>query len=250
MKPSPHYSAVRTEEEYPSYPTGPTTPSTGNPRKTKLIWALTILISLVAIAQWLLTLFTVIKHFNYSSGSNPRTQTYTELPLASSNPSSIAPDMPSTCLSWLSSSAGVTAIAQLTRIDLDTQMAVFISLAQFGFCTITLVSKGATMLFSQRSRRYPSLPSGRPRRFLTFNMLTISAAATLSTLGLSALVVGVWVLVTVVLKGGFINLAYTNNGTVTGGCTFAAVTMSKRWGYYDVENERAFRAVMSLLGAG
>jgi hypothetical protein len=80
-------------------------------------------------------------------------------------------------------------------------------------------------------------------------MLRTSASATLATLGLPALVTGVWVLSKVVFGSEDVTLYYTKDLTATGGCTFGVVNMNKRWGYWDVQYELGFRIAMSVLGA-
>lgn len=74
-------------------------------------------------------------------------------------------------------------------------------------------------------------------------------AVTLVLLLIPAFAVGIDIATKVLQDGQVIDVRFTNDLSVTGGCTFAYVNMNKRYGYWDVEVERGFRIVMSLLGA-
>lgn len=205
-------------------------------KKSRLFWA-SVGIAILTSVHWILTLVSVISHWLYKIGNNQRTRTYYEVPNAVTNPSSIAPGMPPACLDWLKSD-NVNA-SGLLKLDYDQMTVVLITILQFGICTIACVERIRKYFQRRRLNSYKR----------NFSTLKITAAASLASLGIAALFTGFWILGTVVLKGANVNMRYTNDLNATGGCTFAMVGMNKRWGYWDVEYELAFRIIMSALGA-
>lgn len=205
-------------------------------KKSRLFWV-PVAIAILISVQWIMTLASVIYHCLYRIGNNQRTRTYFEVPNAVTNPSSIALGMPPACLDWLKS-VNVEDTG-LLKLDYDQMTAVIITTLQFGVCTIACVERIRKHFQKRRLNTYKH----------NISTLKITAAASLASLGIAALFTGFWILGTVVLKGRNANMRYTNDLNTTGGCTFAMVGMNKRWGYWNVEYELAFRIIMSALGA-
>ena len=203
--------------------------------KSTFFWT-SIIAAVFTVLQWILTMLSVVNHWKFSLGSN-QTQTYYEAPNAVSNPSLIAPGMPQACLNWLKGN-NVNTIG-LLKMDYDARLSVLVTTIQFALCTLAFVQH----VYKHFKNK------GWDKYMRTYSMLKISAAATLASLGIAALVTGVSILVTVVLKSEDVHMSYTNNLNVTGGCTFATVNMNKRWGYWDVEYELPYRVAMAVLGA-
>lgn len=97
--------------------------------------------------------------------------------------------------------------SELLDINVEQAIMTLIVAVQFVACTVSLVIR--------------SLSQNGHRR--TFRMLQVSAAASLASLGLPALVTGFWILGAVMLGGQDIWLMYTNDLNTTGGCTFGMV---------------------------
>ncbi|KAH7346929.1 hypothetical protein BKA66DRAFT_602642 [Pyrenochaeta sp. MPI-SDFR-AT-0127] len=198
-------------------------PSTRKSR-ISLVW---ILFGLIAIVQWLVTIGVVGTHFKYSWSSRSKHPTYLKSDRAISDPSSLGP-MPQTCLDWLQKAANSAATNFHGIHDKQSVQMIqaAIAVVQFILCTIIAGSS----LIGNRS---------------VFTKLKISAIALFITLALPAVGTGAWI----AAKGEQDTyLTYTTNSTLTGGCTFGAMTMNKQWGYWDVKDGIAPRIVLSLLG--
>jgi hypothetical protein len=212
-------------------------------RKPILFWT-SVAIGFIAILQWIMTLVSVIQHWQYTWSNNPRTQTYLEVPSAAvgvkGDPSTIAPAMPRACLNWLMS--GNLEKSGLINVNTDQFMMVLVTTMQLLFCSLVLF-KGLKQLLGFGA----SAMQSSYRR--TFGMLKLSALATLVTLGLPALITGMWIVGFVIFGSQDVQLRYTTDPSVTGGCTFGFVNMDKRWGYWDVQYELPTRIIMSIFGA-
>ncbi|KAH6639143.1 hypothetical protein C7974DRAFT_469733 [Boeremia exigua] len=194
--------------------------------RPRMYWA-SMAFAVVTIVQWCMSLAVVALHFKYSwldKGNHP---TYVETPRAVSNPSSIA-RMPQSCLDWLEQSSDLVA-SKLLDMKLVQVLFTLINAFQFVVCTLVV-------LFSTRSR------------YRILGKLKISAWASLLSLGLPALGTGIWIIAKVAFGNQDIWITYTHNTTTTGGCTFAAVTMDRQWGYWDVQYNLPVRIAMSALG--
>ncbi|KAJ8115238.1 hypothetical protein OPT61_g3065 [Boeremia exigua] len=202
--------------------------SVNNPieRRSKLHWiSMTFLI--LTIAQWCLSLSVVALHFRYSWLDKDNHPTYLEAPRAISDPSSVA-DMPQSCLAWLQQSSSLIA-SELLDMHLVQVLFCLINAFQFIVCTVVV-------LVSSRGR------------YRVLGKLKISAWASLLSLGLPALGTGIWIIAKVVFGDQDTWITYTQNLNTTGGCTFAAVTMDRQWGYWDVQYGLPLRIGMSALG--
>lgn len=195
-------------------------------KRSKFYWVSISFVILTGI-QWLMSLVVVVLHIRYFWMKPKDHPTYLEAPLASSNSSLIA-DMPQSCLNWLQQSSGLIA-SELLDMQLVQTVFCLINAIQFIACTAVLV-------FSSRSR------------FRILGKLKLSASASLASLGVPALATGIWIISTVVFGDQDTWITHTQNLTTTGGCTFAAVTMNRQWGYWDVEYSRPIRISMSVLG--
>jgi hypothetical protein len=194
--------------------------------RSKFYW-ISLTFGIITVVQWCMSLAVVALHFRYSWMDKKSHPTYVEVARAIRNPSSIAV-MPQGCLNWLQKSADLIA-SDLLDIHMVQVIHTLIVALQFVMSTLVVLFR-----------------DGGSRRVL--GRLKVSAAATLVTLGFPAIATGFWILGTTVFGNQDTWMTYTNNATTTGGCTFGAVAMDRRWGYWDVQYGRAYRIAMSILG--
>lgn len=204
-------------------------------RMPKLFWT-SVIIAVIALLQWCLSLASLIIHWEFTWSSNPRTQTYFEIPRAIENPATIG-RMPEACLDWLKS--GGVQKSRLVDIEIEQFIFCLIFTIQFIACSTLIVPTVRAFLGPTRRVQYAPI----------YRMVEATATMGMACLGLPALATGAWILGKVVFGTSDITLRYTNDLNVTGGCTFGIVNMDKRWGYWDVEYERPLRLVMSGFGA-
>lgn len=225
-QPTPYGQAV----DYSKVPhveeTNATHPTSGRTR-----WFfVSLLFAAITGFMWILSLVVVGLHFKYAWFDSKHTHpTYVEVAKAVSDPSLIARGVPEACINWAKSFPNTIAW-DLLDLRIVQVVQVLIVAIQFIMCTVVVV-------FKQGGRHH------------ILGKLKLSALAGFLALVLPAIGTGFWILGTVTFGRQDEWMTYTNNLTTTGGCTFAAVAMSRQWGYWDVEYERGFRIVMSVLGA-
>lgn len=227
------------EQGYPHYP-GYQPPGLGDkrpdsqtidvhsifPSRPRLRYV-TILLVFVTTLHWCMSLAVVALHFKYSWLDKANHPTYVVASPANVNPSTIA-DMPQSCLDWLQSSS---TLVQSKLVDMNLIPVLFCLISAFQFIACTVV-----VLFSARGR------------YRVLQKLKTSAWASLVSLGLPALGTGIWIIAKVAFGDQDTWITYTHNSTATGGCTFAAVSMDRRWGYWDVQYSLPVRISLSVLG--
>lgn len=188
---------------------------------------------IITAVMWFFSFVAMILHWKWAFA--PGTifaRTYEEIPVALLDPRTIA-TMPVTCLRYLQSGA----LAQNDFMTNNTDQLMFSLITTFQFLLSSAVLAAVFL-----GRREPF-----DRAYL---VLYISAAVTLAMILIPAFAVGIDIVAKVLKQKRVISVRFTNDLTVTGGCTFAFVNMNKRLGYWDVPVERGFRIVMSFLGAG
>jgi hypothetical protein len=191
---------------------------------------ISILFAAITAFMWLLSLVMVGLHFKYAWFDSKHTHPiYVEVAKAVSDPSLIANGVPEACINWAKSFPNTIAW-DLLNLRIVQVVQVLIVAIQFVLCTVMVI-------FKQNGRHH------------ILGKLKISATAAFVALVLPAIGTGFWILGTVTFGRQDEWMNYTNNLNTTGGCTFAAVAMSRKWGYWDVEHERGLRIVMSVLGA-
>jgi hypothetical protein len=215
----------------PEYRTGPVESQylveDGTAQKKSVLHWISVGFGVITIVQWGMSLTIVGLHFRYSWMDKLSHPTYVEISRAARYPSSVAV-MPQTCLTWLQQSTGLIG-SEILDLHMEQVIHTLIVALQFVMCTVVVV-------FRQ---------GGRHR---ILGKLKLSALATLVTLVFPALGTGFWILGTVTFGNQDTWMTYTSNLTTTGGCTFGAVAMNRRWGYWDVQYERPYRIAMSALG--
>jgi hypothetical protein len=180
-----------------------------------------------------LTIVVLVLHWKWAFGVGTFTMTYTELVSALTDPSSLG-TLPETCLGYLQTGA-------LSRSDFfrqTTDQLTFSLLETFQFIAAMVVII-PTMFFARSKEPFDK----------AYRILIASAAVTVVTLWLPVLALGIDIAVKRNRERQRVNMRFTNDLTATGGCTFAFVNMDRALGYWDVPANRAFRIILSFLGA-
>lgn len=187
---------------------------------------------IITAVMWFFSFVAMILHWKWAFAAGTSfTRTYSEIPTALLDPRTVG-NMPVPCLQYLQSGA----LARSEFMINNTDQLLFSLLTTFQF----LISTGV-LLTVFYGRREPF-----DRAYL---VLYISAAVTVVMLVIPAFASGIDIAAKVLVQNKVISLRFTNDLSVTGGCTFAFVNMGKRLGYWDVATERGFRIVMAFLGA-
>jgi heme/copper-type cytochrome/quinol oxidase subunit 2 len=196
----------------------------------------TVILGLICFVQWCMTFAVVTYHFRKPTSPSSRSQEYLLNATVQADPHTIG-QIPTQCVNWLKS-------ADLVRMGLFSQYGdqIFSATLTVILFIITTVA-GLWMIFIMAMQRANG-PVQTTSRVLKICKYTV----------VLALVIGVVVTVlyagiTVGSKKHYVSFRYTNNPGVTGGCSFAFVSMDKEWGYWDVQDELAFRIAMSVFGA-
>jgi hypothetical protein len=184
---------------------------------------------------WFLSFVYMILHWKWSYGTADGSwaRTYPPIAAALTDPQTIG-NMPLTCLAYLQSNNLSTKTSFFKQTS-DQMTFAIIGTLQFLLSMMVLV-------YAYWRRR--DEPFDR-----SYRVLYASASVSLILLLVPAFATGVAVGTQILREGEDVSLRFTNDLDVTGGCTFAFVTMSKRFGYWDVDLNRASRIVYSFLGA-
>jgi hypothetical protein len=190
---------------------------------------------IAAVGMWFLSFVVTILHWKWSYGpvGSSLTRTYPPIPTALSDPQTVG-NMPVACLRFLQS--GVLA-DDTNFFDQSTDQIIFALITTLQFVVSSLV-----LIYMYLRRDDEPFDHA-------YRILYASAAVTLVMLLIPAFAVGIEIATKVLQDGQVINVRFTNDVTVTGGCTFAFVNMNKQFGYWDVGVERGVRIVMSFLAA-
>lgn len=229
--------AMQTRSSFPSAtPRSGGFPSIAGDITTGESRGMTTWISILAAAgMWFLSFVVTILHWKWSYGSvgSSLTRTYPPISTALSQPQSVG-NMPVACLKYLQSE---TLVNSTNFFDQPTDQIIFALITTLQFIASSLV------LVYVYIRRHDEAFDR------SYRILYCSASVTLIMLLIPALAVGIDIATQVLQDGQVINVRFTNDLNITGGCTFAFVNMNKRFGYWDVTLEKGFRIIMSFLGA-
>jgi hypothetical protein len=190
---------------------------------------------IAAAGMWFLSFVVTILHWKWSYGpvGSSLTRTYPPISAALSDPQTVG-NMPVTCLKFLQS--GILE-SNTNFFDQSTDQIIFALITTLQFVASSLVL--IYMYFRRHDEPFD----------LAYRVLYASAAVTLIMLLIPAFAIGIEIATKVLQDGQIINIRFTNDLSVTGGCTFAFVNMNKQFGYWDVAVERGVRIFMSFLGA-
>jgi hypothetical protein len=185
----------------------------------------------LTVAQWLLSAGNLI--FLWTINSSHTLKPYFEVQNAVTDPTSIAPNMPATCIDYLKNNSISSTLVSGMNAD-DKYFMSGMTAFQFVFCTLIFALSVCGKCLK-----------GRGNTGHTFNMVKTSASVTLFAITLPLISTLVYAFA---FERGATNVYYTNALNATGGCTFATVEMNARWGYWDVTYDRPFRIAMAALG--
>jgi hypothetical protein len=231
------YQPVHQIEEAP-HPTSKEAVS-GNssiPRKSSKPTFAMITLGLVCFIEWCMTFATVVYHFQKPTSPSSRSQEYLLNSTVGADPTTIG-SVPQQCVDWLES-------ADLVRMGLFSQygdqlFSATLAAALFFGTTVA----GLGMVLSM------AMPRTNGTAQTASRILTLCTSTAVLALVVGVICNVLYDGITLGSKKRYVNLRYTNNPSITGGCSFAFVGMDKRFGYWDVQDELAFRIVMSVLGA-
>ena len=198
---------------------------------------LTIALLLSTIVSWTFTLVINIFHrFPFSLG-HKFTQSLVPLPVVSSNPGSLAANMPSACVDYLLH--GNLAVQGLYAQLGDKEVSALFENGQFIFTSIIGLHVGFSLLKGRKTPDEPSRIAACLKTFAFMASLIMPMVLLANTIFLTVSVFG---------EHGAVNVVFTNNATTTANCTFATIGMDKRFGYFDVKEGLGFRIGQSVLG--
>lgn len=199
-----------------------------SPKQTPTSWRITHFVFFsLAFIMWAFAFSSTVEHwqFKWVRAGNLNRQTYLQIASAIQDPSTIG-NMPLNCLNYLKSNA--LAKSGFWEMNQDRESHALIITFQF---VVSMLVLGA--LFVGRREAF-----ARARR-----LIICSALITVVGLLVPAIVTGA------ISHGHKAILRFTNDLSLTGGCTFAFLNMDRSSGYWDVGYEQAFRVVMSVLAA-
>jgi hypothetical protein len=205
----------------------------------------TVVLLLSTIIMWIFTLVINVMHRISFSFAHPFTQSMVPLDIVSSNPASLAANMPEACISYLQTNAS-TLVSQglYTQIG-DKGISTIFENGQFVLYSLFGLH-GTVSLWRLRNNDSDGGETGRISKVL-------GAYRYLMTLILPLIVVSntIYLVVTVFGQGGAVNFTFTRTNPLNftlPNCTFVVVGMDKRFGYFDVTEGLGMRIGQSLLG--
>ena len=203
------------------------------PKQSVALIAAISIMTILTTVQWLASGALILLHLIHAGNS----LAYKLNATAISDPASLG-SLLSPCQAYLAdgnlpkklffTAASVMAIATLTAQFIITSLVLGVPVV---FLTFTLISGRLVR-------------EGRSDDFFTTQ--TISLYGVLAT-QFSLWIPAFFTLVFVTARKE-VDVAVTNDLSVTGGCTFAVVAMWELWGYWDVKYHKAWRVVLSVLG--
>jgi hypothetical protein len=199
---------------------------------------LAMFLGLLSFVMWVMSVTHMIMGWQWPSNTHSNTLAYLQDPRTWSNPALIG-NMPETCLAWLTSK-GANAFVSGGFFNAVTQT-YWSNLLNTAIMTIA-TKYAAIIHLGILINPGNASTAQRIHRHLRLNAIVITGYMAIATVG-TAIYVGVER-----SQKKQDHFMYTNNATLTGGCSFGVVQAEKTWGYLDIAENLPLRLALASLG--
>jgi hypothetical protein len=203
---------------------------------------LALFLAPLSFIMWVLSVVHMIMGWQWPSGTHSRTLAYLQDERTWSNPALIA-NMPATCVAWLTQMEPNRLVnGGFFNADTETYVSNLLNTAIMTvatkYCAILHLGMAIPGAATSQTVKTDARING-VLRIYAYGVTGFMAIATIAT----AIYCGVE-------RGQKKqdHFRYTNNATLTGGCSFGVVQAEKTWGYLDIAENLPLRLALAALG--